>query len=202
MYRRLGKLEKATTYLEAAKNTTPQADKAARGKSIQLLARVYLRKGELDKFDYAMKETEELSHSFNPTTSSTRGHYNPGTVYEEYGRSYADLGMTTKAIEYLEKAEKNLPQTKFWDLLLRTSKAIALVKGNDIEAGVKTAIETTDEVNFIEPNDQLLRVETERAFFNISVPPWITTKCRVKMLYKKAGEQVVPGDLLISVEPI
>ncbi len=146
MYRRLGKLDKATIYLEAAKSTTPQADKAARGNSIQLLARVYLRKGELDKFDYAMKETEELSHSFDPTISSTRGHYNPGTVYEEYGRSYADLGMTTQAMEYLEKAEKNLPQTKFWELLLRTSKAIALVKGNNIEDGVKSALETTEEI--------------------------------------------------------
>ncbi len=76
----------------------------------------------------------------------------------------------------------------------------------EIYQGMKVAkitfwIFEEDEVDFIEPNDQLLRVETERAFFNVSVPPWITTKCRVKTLYKKAGEQAVPGDLLITVEP-
>lgn len=59
-----------------------------------------------------------------------------------------------------------------------------------------------DEVDTIDPGDQLLRVETEHAFFNISVPPWITTKCRVKELYKRAGEQVIPGDVLIRIEPI
>jgi transcriptional regulator with XRE-family HTH domain len=146
IHRRIGNLKDATAYLEAAKNTTPQADTAARGNGIQLLARVYLRKGELDKFDYAMKETEELSHSFDPTTSSTQGHYSLGTVYEEYGRSYADLGMGTKAMEYLEKAQKNLPQTKFWELLIRTAKALALVKGNNLEEGVKEAIGTTEEI--------------------------------------------------------
>jgi pyruvate/2-oxoglutarate dehydrogenase complex dihydrolipoamide acyltransferase (E2) component len=63
-------------------------------------------------------------------------------------------------------------------------------------------IHEEDETNIIEPGDQLLRVETERAFFDVSVPPWITTKCRVKALHKKGGEEVVPGDLLISVEPL
>jgi len=58
-----------------------------------------------------------------------------------------------------------------------------------------------DETNIVEPNDKLLRVETERAFFDIEVPPWVTQKCRVKILYKKAGEQVIPGELLISLEP-
>lgn len=76
----------------------------------------------------------------------------------------------------------------------------------EIYPGMKTAkitfwIFEEDEVNFIEPNDQLLRVETEHAFFNIAVPPWITTKCRVKALHKRTGEQVIPGDLLITVEP-
>lgn len=146
MYRRLGNLEKASDYLEAAKDTTPRADKAARGNGIQLLARVYFRKGELGNFERAMGETEELSYTFDPAVSSTRGHYNPGTVYEEYGRCYADLGQIPKAIEYLDKAQKDLPQTKFWELLITTSKAVALVKGNDLENGVKLAIEATEEI--------------------------------------------------------
>ena len=42
MYRRLGKLTQAITYLEAARDTTPQADTAAKGNGIQLLGRAYL----------------------------------------------------------------------------------------------------------------------------------------------------------------
>jgi pyruvate/2-oxoglutarate dehydrogenase complex dihydrolipoamide acyltransferase (E2) component len=77
----------------------------------------------------------------------------------------------------------------------------------EIYRGMETAkitfwIFEEDEVETIDPGDQLLRVETERAFFNISVPPWIKKRCRVKTLHKKAGEQVVPGDLLITVEPL
>ncbi len=147
MYRRLGNLEKATTYLEAARDTTPRADKAAFGNGIQLLARVYLRKGELGNFEYAMRQTEELSHTFDPTTSSTRGHYSPGTVYEEYGRGYADLGQTSKAMEYLDQAQQYFPRTKFWELLLTTSRAIALVKGGkEIQSGVQLAVETAEEI--------------------------------------------------------
>jgi len=146
MHRRLGNLEKAAVYLEAARDTTPNADSAALGNGIQLLARVYLRKGDVRNFEQAMRESEELSHSFDPETSSTRGHYNPGTVYEEYGRSYADLGITDKAVDYLQLAEANLPKTKFWELLIATSKAIALIKGDDMEAGVKKAVELTEEI--------------------------------------------------------
>jgi transcriptional regulator with XRE-family HTH domain len=146
MYRRLGKLDKAATYLEAARDKTPGADEAALGNGIQLLARVYLRKGELSNFETAMKQSEELSYTFDPAASSTKGHYSPGTVYEEYGRSYADMGMTQKSMEYLDRAQANLPQTKFWELLIKTSRASALVKGNDLESGVELAIETTKEI--------------------------------------------------------
>lgn len=145
MYRRLGNLDKATTFLEAARDTTPNADKAARGNGIQLLARVYLRKDQLGNFERAMGEAEELSYAFDPTTSSTRGHYNPGTIYEEYSRSYADLGRTNKAIEYLKRAEDTLPKTKFWELLMMTTQAIALIKGNELEGGVQIAIEAAEQ---------------------------------------------------------
>src|SRR5689334_9295302 len=136
MHRRLGNLEKAAIFLEAARDTTPEADNAALGNGIQLLARIYIRKGDLDSFERAMKKAEELAQSFDAKTSSTRGHYNLGTVYEEYGRTYADLGRTFKAMEYLDLAEKNLPKTKFWELLIATSKATALIRGENIEAGV------------------------------------------------------------------
>jgi transcriptional regulator with XRE-family HTH domain len=146
MYRRLGNLDKSITYLEAARDTTPRADKAALGNGIQLLARAYIRKGELGNFENAMRQTEELSHTFDPTVNSIRGHYSSGTVYEEYGRSYADLGQTVKAMEYLDKAKKDLPPNKFWELLLITSRAVALVKGNDIQSGVQLAIAAAEEI--------------------------------------------------------
>src|SRR5205823_5427108 len=43
MYRRLGKHTQAITYLEAARDTTPHADNAAKGNGMQLLGRAYLR---------------------------------------------------------------------------------------------------------------------------------------------------------------
>lgn len=146
MYRRLGDVTKAVRYLEAARDTTPQADLAARGNGIQLLARVYFKQGNLASFDRAMKEAEELSYQFDPgADNSTRGHYNAGTVYEDWGRAYSDLGNTNQAMDYLDKAEANLPTTPFWTLLMKTSRAIALVKGNDIQAGIALAIEASAE---------------------------------------------------------
>jgi transcriptional regulator with XRE-family HTH domain len=146
MHRRLGNLEKAAIYLEAAKETTPNADPAALGNGIQLLARVYVRKGDVRSFENTMKEAEELSFLVDPQSSSTRGHYNPGTVYEEYGWTYADVGQTTKALDSLQKAEAYLPHTRFWELLLATSRAIALLKGDDMETGVQMAVEVAAEI--------------------------------------------------------
>ncbi|MGH2495844.1 MAG: helix-turn-helix domain-containing protein [Ktedonobacteraceae bacterium] len=146
MYRRLGDLTKAITYLEAARDSTPQADVAAHGNGIQILGRAYLRKGDLSKFERAMVEAEELTYSFNPAMSSTRGHYSLGTVYEEYGRSYTDLGQTQKALEYLNLAQTHLPQTKFWELLVATSRAEALVKGGELRSGIQQAVEATKQI--------------------------------------------------------
>jgi transcriptional regulator with XRE-family HTH domain len=145
MYRRLGNEEKSITYLEAARDTTPLADNAAKGNGIQLLARVYFKRNELEKFDRAMKQAEELSYTFDAASSSTRGHYSPGTVYEDWGRGYADLGKTQEAMDYLEKAECHLPKTKFWELLMKTSRAIALVKGNNIREGIELAATVCNE---------------------------------------------------------
>jgi len=146
MFRRLGSYTKAATYLEAARDTTPQADAAARGNGLQLLARVYLRKGELGNFERAMGEAEELSYTFDLASSSTQGHYNPGTVYEEYGRSYAGLRQTLKALEYLDRAQETLPQTKFWELLVMTSRAEALIKGNEFRSGIQLAVEAAEQI--------------------------------------------------------
>lgn len=151
MYRRLGKLTQAITYLEAARDTTPHADNAAKGNGIQLLGRAYLRvvlAGETERmkdFERAMAQAEELAFTFDPTTSSTQGHYGPGMVYEEYGRSYTDLGQPQKAMEYLELAQRTLPSTKFWELLEMISRAILLIKDGELQIGVQLAIDAANQ---------------------------------------------------------
>jgi tetratricopeptide (TPR) repeat protein len=145
MFRRLRSYKKAITYLEAARDTTPNADTAARGNGLQLLGRAYLRNGEFGKFERAMAEAEELASTFDPKESSTQGHYSIGTVYEEYGRSYADLGQMQKALDYLDRAQETL-QTRFWELLLMTSRAETLVKGGEFREGIQLAVETAEQV--------------------------------------------------------
>ena len=145
MYQRLGETKKAITYLEAARDTTPNADTASLGNGIQLLGRAYLRVDDLNGFERAMAKSEELTYAFDPKTSVTQGHYSIGTVYEEYGRSYANLGQMQKALEYLDLAQASLPQTKFWELLVTTARAIALVKGKELKAGLDLAAEVANE---------------------------------------------------------
>jgi tetratricopeptide (TPR) repeat protein len=142
MYCRSGDTQKAIAYLEAARDTTPQADKAARGNGIQLLGRAYLRAQRLGDFERAMREAEELSYLVDPGQSSTRGQYSLGTVYEEYGRSYAQLGQMQQAMDYLELAEQHLAPTMHWQILIKTARAMALVRNGEINNGVELAIES------------------------------------------------------------
>jgi len=147
MYRRLGNLPKSITYLEAARDTTPQADTAARGNGLQLLGRAYFRFGESqhNAFERAMAEAEELAYTFTPQLSSTQGHYSLGTVYEEYGRSYTELGQMQKALDYFDLAQAHLPETKFWQLLLMISRAIVLIKDGEFQEGTRFALNAAKE---------------------------------------------------------
>ncbi|GCE18948.1 helix-turn-helix domain-containing protein [Dictyobacter kobayashii] len=145
MYCRGGDIQKGITYLEAARDTTPKADVAARGNGIQLLGRAYLRAGRIDDFENVMALAEELSYQVDPQQSSTCGQYSPGTVYEEYGRSYTHLGDMQKAMEYLDKAEKSLEPTKHWEILIKTARAMALVRGGEIKSGAELAVESIEQ---------------------------------------------------------
>jgi len=144
MYRRKGDLSNAIKYLEAARDTTPQANNAARGNAIQLLGRAYVQVGNKSGFERAMAEAEDLTYQTTEeeTASTVHGLYNLGTVYEDYNRSYTILGETQKALDYLEKTEKAFrPLTIHWQTLLATAKAATLVQAGDITAGVDVAIE-------------------------------------------------------------
>ena len=142
MLTRGGNVLRGIEYLEAARDVT-QADDAARGNGIQLLGRAYLRANCLGDFERAMGEAEEIASEVKPDQSSTHGQYSLGTVYEEYGRSYALLGQTQQAMDYLDKAQATLEQTKHWEILIKTARSMALVHGGEIKEGVDLAIEST-----------------------------------------------------------
>lgn len=146
MYCRGGDALRSVEYLEAARDTTPLADNAARGNGIQLLGRSYLRANRFKDFERVMRETEEISGLLeqDENTLSTHGQYSSGTVYEEYGRSYALLGHLQQAMDYLDKAEKSLAPTKHWEILLKTARSMALVHGGEITEGVKLAVESVE----------------------------------------------------------
>jgi tetratricopeptide (TPR) repeat protein len=146
MLQRRGNVAEAITYLEAARDTTPNADNAARGNGIQLLGRAYFKAHRLEDFERAIKDSEEMALALEEGLSgkTIKGQFNAGTVYEEYGRSLGLLGQTTQAMDYLDKAEEAFKTT--WthqrrDLLLTSSRAIVLVHGGEIREGVNKAIE-------------------------------------------------------------
>lgn len=141
MLRRIGNVPKAITYLEAARDTTPQADVETRGNSRQLLGRAYLQANNVSGFERALREAEEFTYAIDPGMKSTHGFYCLGTVYEEYGKSYIKLGQTQLALDYLDRAENNLPSTKLWKIMLMTAHAMALVHGGEIKSGVDLAVE-------------------------------------------------------------
>src|SRR5437016_9184081 len=141
MYRRLGDLSKAITFLEAARDTTPQANTAARGNGLQLLGRAAFLKKDVRSFECAMAEAEELASTIDPAKNSIHGHYNLGIVYEEYAKSYAALGKTHKALEYIKRARTTLPKTPNNKVLLMIAHAEALIYGGQIDSGEPLAIE-------------------------------------------------------------
>ena len=139
MLRRQGHIDEAITYLEAACDTTSDAE--ARGNTLQLLGRAFMAKRDIRGFENALAEATELSTA--PHTGITKGLYNLGAVYEEYGKNYGWVGQTEKGLAYLDMAEKHLPATAHWGLVLKTARSMALVRGGDITNGGKLAIEAT-----------------------------------------------------------
>lgn len=141
MYRRQGDIQKAMTYLEAARDTTQGANTAARGNGLQFLARSSFLTRDIYSFEHAMAEAEELAINIDPATNSIHGHYNPGTIYEEYGKSYAAMGQTQKALDYVQRAESHLPPTPNNSVLLMIVRAEALIYGGELDSGEPLAIE-------------------------------------------------------------
>ena len=141
MYRRLGEIEKAVTYLEAARDTTPGAETAARGNGLQLLGRASLLTKDTYSFERAMAEAEELAATVDPAINTIHGHFNLGAVYEEYAKSYSAIGRMQKALEYVKRAKATMPKTPNNRVLLMIARAEALIYGGEIDSGEPLAIE-------------------------------------------------------------
>jgi len=141
MLRRKGDTGRAVQYLEGARDTTPQAELASRGNNAQLLARVYLVDNHLQAFEREMRIAEDLAYQVEG--GATHGSYNLGTVFEEYGKSYSRLGELNKGLRYLDLANEALPQTKRWEIVLKASRAEALIRGGELKEGMSLAREAT-----------------------------------------------------------
>jgi len=139
MFRRRGDLGKAIICLEAARDSTPLADAASRGNSIQLLGRAYLQIGNLHDFEHTMAEAEKIAATIEPDRASTHGQYSVGAVLEEYGRGYGSLGQMQRALDYVDRAEASLPPTIPWKICLTATRAMALVRGGEYRQGVQLA---------------------------------------------------------------
>jgi transcriptional regulator with XRE-family HTH domain len=140
MLRRKGDLPHAILYLERARDTTPQADEAARGNALQLLARTYIQTQKLDGFDPAIKEAENLAYAIEQQNNSVR-QFNLGYVFEEYAKSYGILGRTQLALDYVDKAEKTRTPTKSSEILMKVVRAEILVREGDVHNAVPLAAE-------------------------------------------------------------
>jgi tetratricopeptide (TPR) repeat protein len=149
MLQRGGNVEQSIQYLEVVRDTTPQDDVSARGNGIQLLGRAYFKARRLGDFERMMKEAEALAYEPEVTdlSNNVKGQYGTGTIYEEWGRSLGVLGQTNEAMEYLDKAEKIFIES--WtgqrrDMLMKTARAMVLVRDGEIRQGVDMAVEALD----------------------------------------------------------
>jgi len=134
MHARKGEIEKGLKFLEAAVNTAPEQDIATKGNAVQLLARGYLKAGRVKQFERFMARAEELAGQLTDE-GITQGQYGLKSVYEEYAKSYALRGEMQKALEYVWKAQQVPAYDKHWEIVLKTTTAMALVCGEKCKAG-------------------------------------------------------------------
>lgn len=136
MWRRKGDFARAMTLLEAARDTTPGADDAARGNALQLLARAYVGAGKAREADPALRAAEDLALKIGEDNTSTGGRFHLPHVYEEFAKTYDTLGQTQQALDYVDRAEKAQVLTPAASTLLTLARGEILVHSGDLHAGV------------------------------------------------------------------
>src|SRR5579859_5845556 len=143
MYCRGGEARNGIDYLEAARETAPHADCATVGHTAQLLGRAYLKRNRVHDFEREMSKAERLAMLIGPGNATTRGQYSLGTVYEEYAFSYPRLGKFDEALQYVYRAEEHLEPNLYWNILMKTTRARALVQNGDLDNGIPLALQAT-----------------------------------------------------------
>lgn len=144
MYTRVGKIDKSLPYLREALNSILSDDVATRGNALQLLARAYFKEDNIEEFELAMKRAEEDAYALQEE-GITRGQYGLISVYEEYAKSYALMGRMQDSLDFIEKAYALGTPDTHWNMVLKTAKAMALVRGGEIQVGTDLAIECVAE---------------------------------------------------------
>lgn len=140
MYIRIGEVNTGTEYLETALVIAPEEDSTAKGVAALFLARGYFKAGQRGAFERWMAEAE--ARAGQVTGNSVIGEpFGLKAVYEEHGKSYALLGNLHQALEYIERAEHLPPFGPYWDLVLKTTTVMALIRGGEIQDGVGLAVE-------------------------------------------------------------
>jgi transcriptional regulator with XRE-family HTH domain len=140
LLRRRGDIALALTYLEAVRDTTPQADVVERGNALQLLGRAYLQAEDLKGFEYTLAEAEELAQTIQPVALTSRHSFSLGSVYDEYGKGYGRMGLLKKSLSYFDRAEAFLSTTKRWMLVLGAGRAETLIYCSEYKEGVELAV--------------------------------------------------------------
>ncbi len=140
MYTRMGEVNRGNEYLETARSIAPADDSVAKGSISLLLAKGYFKTGQRRAFERWMAQAEEQAQQVTDE-SITREPFGLKAVYEAYGRSYALQGHMQTALDYLQKAEQVPPFDTFWDLVLKTTTVMALLRGGEIHCGVDLAVE-------------------------------------------------------------
>jgi transcriptional regulator with XRE-family HTH domain len=140
MYTRVGEVNTGHKYLETALAIAPDEDIAAKGTAALLLARGYFKAGQRGAYEQWMAEAE--ARAGQVTGDSVIGEpFGLKAVYEEYGKSYALLGNMHQALEYIQRAQRLPPFGTYWDLVLKTTTVMALIRGGEIQHGVDLAVE-------------------------------------------------------------
>ncbi len=140
MYIRSGEVYRGQAYLEAALAVAPEEDMATEGSIALLLAGGYFKTGQRGAFEQSMAKAEERARQLTDDSVS-REPFGLKAVYEEYGKSYALLGNMQQALQYIERAQRVPPFDTYWDLVLKTTTVMALIRGGEIPHGVALAVE-------------------------------------------------------------
>src|SRR4029453_895885 len=128
-------------YLEAARDTTPGADDAARGNALQLLARSYVPAGRTRAAAGVLRAGEEVALKIGAENGSTGKQFHAAHVYEEFAKTHDTLGEPQVALDYVDRAEKAQALTTATGVLLRRARGEILVHSGDVRNGMPLVIE-------------------------------------------------------------